>query len=387
MGNQDIQSKATPLNTFRQDYNFIAAVGGRGGGGLPTTNCSRYSFWIDYDPFDVNNRSLVTQNVAFQIFLDTFGTTPIVPHIIVGQSDDIPDELVVVGTTSLGDSVIIPNPPQPPYYLNTKFATQPVNANFQNDQGRYTLAGNQGFGTGFGGTQMVGQGIVPKQSKLTGFFWGQLFHSNITDHTKFQNVVFELWDSNHNFYAHLGTLQPTYNASVQPTGLTTDSACTAYCNNLTYNTCDDSVQRWITLNNLGIQLTAPVNVTPGSTYYIVARLQTLTGGTNYYFLGNNTNAASVRSTTGRYAPYNLLGQSVAAHAIVATDGSSTFANLVDVNSNPVDFPFITQGNVGRTAITFWWADQPNPTALYWNTVPTSYPGEFKFIHLNYDQRV
>ena len=386
MGTLDKKSAAIPLNTFKQDYNFIAVQGGRGGGLLPSTGCSRYTFWIDYDPFDVNNRRLITQNVSFQVFSDSHGTTPIVPYIIVGQSNDIPDEQVVVGNTSQGESIIIPSPTQPPYYLDTKFTSQPVNTNYQNDQGRYTYAGYAGYGYGFGQTQMVGQAFVPEQPKLTGFFLRELFHTNTTDHTTFFALNLELWDANHNFYAHLGTLQPTYNSAVQPTGLTTDSACTAYCNNLTYNTADDGHNYWISLNSLGVQLTNPISVTPGATYYIMVRLSTLTAA-NYYFLGHNANN-TVYSGLGRYTAYNQHGVAVSAHAVVANDGSSTFSNLVDANSFPLDFPFITQGNVGRTAITFWWANQANPTSMYWQGEPTgSLSGQFKFIHLDYDQRI
>jgi hypothetical protein len=382
MGTLDKRSAAIPLNTFRQDYNIIAFVGGRGGGGGVPTGVTRYTYWLDCDPFDVYNRSMISQNLTFQIFADSGLTTPLLPYIIVDQSDDIPDEQVKVGATSQGASVILAIG-QPPYYLNTKFTSQPANANFQNDQGRYSMAGYVGFGTGFGGTQMVGQAFVPKQSKLTGFFWAELFHTNTTDHTKFFNVNFELWNSNKQFVAHLGTLQPTYNSAVQPSGLTTDNVCTAFCNNLSYNTCDDSVKRWITLNNLAIQLNTPVNVTPGQTYYLIARLATLST-TNYYFLGNNTNSSSLLSGLGRYTAYDQTGVAVSAHAIIAADGSSTFSNLVDANSNPVDFPFITQGNTGRIAVTFWWGNNPG---AYWAAPPSSFPDSFKFIHLNFDQRI
>jgi hypothetical protein len=127
-------------------------------------------------------------------------------------------------------------------------------------------------------------------------------------------------------------------------------------------------------------------VTIGQTYYIMVRQQTLSSA-DYYFLGNNTNAASIYSGTGRYTAFDQFGASVNAHAVVATDGSSTFYNLVDTNSFPVDFPFITQGNVGRIAITFWWGNQPNPTtAVYWHP-PWGNPDQFKFIHLDYDQRI
>lgn len=383
MGTQDKRSAAIPINTFKQDYNLIRFVGGRGGGGGMATGVTRYTFWLDCDPFDVFNRYLISQNVGFEVFSDSGLTTQIVPHIIVGQSNDIPDEMVKVGNTAVGDSVIIPSPSTPPYYLNTKFTSQPVNANFQNDQGKYSMAGYDGYGTGFGHTQMVGQAFVPMQSKLTGFFWQELFHTNTTDHTTFFPLVFELWDSNHNFYAHLGTLQPTYNSAVQPSGLTTDSYCKAYCNNLSYNTADDSNKYWITLSQLGIQLTTPVNVTPGQTYYLMVRQQTLSAA-NYYFLGNNTNSASAYSGNGRYTAYDQTGAAVSAHAIIATDGSSTFSNLVDVHSFPVDFPFITQGNIGRIAVTFWWG---NASSSYWAAPPSSYPGIFKFIHLDFDQRI
>jgi|GEM_PF-6397895 len=382
MGMLDKRSAAVPLNTFRQDYNIIAFVPGRGATGSSPTGVTRYTYWLDCDPFDIYNRSLISQNVSFQIFADSLLSTAIVPYIIVDQSDDIPDEQVIVGPTSLGGSIILA-PGQPPYYLNTKFLAQPINSNFQNDQGRYSMAGYVGQGTGFGGTQMVGQAFVPKQSKLTGFSLAELFHTNITDHTKFFNLNFELWNSNKQFVAHIGTLQPTYNAAVQPSGLTTDSSCTAYCSGITYNICDDSIKRWITLNQVNIQLNSPVNVSPGQTYYIIVRQATLST-TNYYFLGNNTKSTGALSGSGRYTAYDQTGAAVAAHAIIAADGSSTFSNVVDINGNPVDFPFTTQGNTGRIAVTFWWGNQ---STSYWSTPPQNLPGSFKFIHLDFDQRI
>jgi hypothetical protein len=389
MGTLDKRPRAIPLNTFKQDYNLISLVGGRGGGGLPETGCSRFTFWVDYDPFDVQNRFLVTQNAAFEIWSDEYGTYPIYPHVIIGQSDDIPDEQVIVGETSTGDSVGYPGI-MAPYYLNTKFTSQPANASFQNDQGRYTGAGYQGSGSGFGSVNMLGQAFVPKQSQLTGFFFQELFHTNTTDPTTFVSVKFELWDANHNFYAHLGTLQPTFNATTgsAPTGLITDSSCTAYCNDISYDTATDGKNYWITLDLLGIELASGIAVTPGATYYIMVRATTLTSS-DYYFLGNNVDGNSgLYSGKGRYTAYDQLGVSVNAHGVLAADGSSTFYNLVDANSHNIDFPFITQGNVGRTAITFWWADQSSPTTLYWNGVPTGYlSNQFKFIHLDFDQRV
>ncbi len=383
MGSRSKKSAAIPLNTFKQDYNLIVFVGGKGGGGGEATGVTRYTFWLDCDPFDINNRTLISQNVYFEVYEDSGLSIPITPYIIVDQSDDIPDEQVKVGATSQGASVIIPNPAQPPYYLNTQFTSQPVNSQFQNDQGRYSLAGYVGQGTGFGNTQMVGQGFVPKQAKLTGFFFEDLFHTNSTDPTTFAPLVFELWSSSGTFLAHLGKLQPTYNAAVQPAGLTTDSSCTAYFNTLSYNTGTDGNKYWVNINQLHIELTSPVAVTPGVTYYIMVRQSPL-GSANYYFLGSNVNSSNVYSGLGRYTAYDLTGAAVSAHAVIATDGSGSFSNLVDANGHPIDFPFVTQGNIGRIAVTFWWANSPTS---YWNAPPSLLPGQFKFIHLDFDQRI
>lgn len=494
MSSGDNLQQAYPQNTHKQDWAFYDFLGGKGAGGtIPATGVTRYSFWIDFDPFDIKNLKMLSQNLSFQIFSDNAGTVPSIPYFIIDQSNDITDELVKtvtpgltagttqgLGTASIGlppngfvddntTQYITGNPQtsstnailvndltvtsapggslvtgttyyyavstvdgsgieglksnvasytadgvnnqvvlqwtapvgavyytlyrnitsnfadpttvvltlnfflgQPPYYNNTIFTSQPASGSFRNDQGNWTLKGYQNSGFGFGGTNMVAQGFVPQQSQLTGFFLGAIFHTNTNDHTKFYAINFELWDTNKTFITHLGTLQPTYDATVQPSGLTTDASCTAFCNNLSYNIGDDGINYWVSLTQPTLKLTNPVSVTSGQTYYIVLRLTPLST-TNYYFLGMNIDSTSTRSNL-YYYPY--------ANAYSAADGSSTWSTLVDANSKPITFPFVTQGNVGRYAVTFWWASLPTQ---YWPAPPSG--KEYNFLHVDFNQRI
>lgn len=498
MGLGDSLQPAYPNNTHKQDWALYTFVGGRGGGGGVATTTTRYTYWIDFDPFDIQNLKMLSENLSFQIYGDAFFDYTLTPHYIVDQSNDITDELIqanlptkagqsisvgtatinyppfgyidslgvslnpgvpptssatevpvitgiaatdkanaqlTTGTTyyycvtaikggveSIASNVVsytptikLPSPAitftnisgtnpatdyykvyrntvptftsgnlwldygntgQPPYFVNTTFTSQPTNNAFRNDQGNYTLKGYHNFGFGFGGTNMVAQGFVPQQSMLTGFFLGAIFHSNTTDHTTFYPLNFELWDANKTFLAHLGTLQPDFNLSKGAFGLTTDSSATAICNNLSYNIGDDGVTRWTSLTQPTLKLNTPISLTVGATYYIVLRLATLST-TNYYFLGNNTDATSTRDAL-YYYPF--------ANAFSANDGSSTWSTIVDSNSKPITFPFLTQGNVGRYAITFWWGDIGAANAFY---PSSSYPlgNEYVFLHVDYNQRI
>lgn len=496
----DTLQQAYPNNSHKQDWAYYPWLGGRGGGPAnPTTNVTRYSFWVDFDPFDIKNLKMLSQNISFQIFNDSLLTSPLVPYFVLDQSNDITDEIIeanlpivpgssvqvgsatinyppfgflddgsrtlsafqppsssavapptnlaasptnnagtiytsgltigqiyyyvitatVGGVESIASSVVSAIPTvdlptiaitfnsvsnasyysvyrntvnsftsgslqlsstyysgQPPYYVNTAFASQPVSSSFRNDQGNWTFSGYKSFGSGFGATTMVGQAFVPQQTKLTGFFLRDIFHTNTTDHTTFSAVKFELWDTNHNFYASLGTLQPTVTSvtSTAPTGLITNNLCTAFCNNITYNTGDDGSKYWTELNQVGVQLATAVSVAPGAKYYIVVRLVTPTVS-NYYAIGNNTDGTYRDNLY--YYPYG--------EAITATDGSSTFSTLVDANSKQITFPFITQGNVGRYAVTYWWATVGNGANNYWPGIPNS--NDYAFLHIDYNQRI
>lgn len=220
---------------------------------------------------------------------------------------------------------------------------------------------------------MVCQGFVPQQSQLTGIFLGGLFHTSTTDPTTYYQLNFELWSSSQTFIQHLGSLQPTVNPALGATGFTTDTAnCTAICNNYNYITGTDGQNYWDSLNQPTLKFTNPISVTPGTTYYIVVRQQTASLSA-YYALGMNTNNATVRDRL-HYYPF--------ANAYTATDGSSTWSHLVDANGASITFPFLTQGNIGRYAVTYWWA---NEGTTYWAGTPNS--KEYSFLHVDYNTRI
>lgn len=386
MGSGDKLQLATPLNSHRQDWEFFPFLPGRGAVSAGAAGVSRYTFWIDYDPFDISNRQLITQNFSFQVFIDS-GLVPITPLIIADQSNDIPDEVVEQATLGLptGGSVSLarasitqPNVPaqanQPPYFIDTLFTSQPRDSNYQNDQGYYSIAGWKGFGIGFGVTNMFAQAFVPMQPQLTGLYWQNIFHTNTPDHTTYEQVNFELWTGT-GFYAHIGGLLPKYNPALGSNGFITDGTCEITCDDFSYLTGDDGNIYWTTLEQPSIRPNAPISMTPGQTYYLVVRLATLTAST-YYFLGTNTTASGLYSGTGRY----IFGS-----AYSAPDGVASYSQIVDANGTAINFPFITQGNVGRTAITFWWANIANGSSNWWFGTPTT--NEFKFIHLSYNQRI
>ena len=502
MGTGDNLQPAYPQNTHKQDWAFYPFVGGRGAGELTATADTRYSFWIDFDPFNIRNLKMLSQNVSFALYADIDGNTPLIPYFIADQSNDITDEIIeanlpsvpgtstsygtasinypivrysdnnggvnvgnypptsgVAGPTGVyatlapsgslsanttyyycmtwynvstfteslpssvvsatttsqdetieisftpvagaswyniyrnttnnfssgGGSILVNayyagQPPyyvnvgQPPQYINTVFAAQPSASSFKNDQGNYTLAGYQGRGYAFGNSTMVCQGFVPTQSQLTAISFGGLFHTNTTDPTTYYQLNFELWSSSKTFIQHLGSLQPTVNPSEQAGGFTTDTAyCTASCTNYSYVKGTDGNNYWTNLTQPILKFTKPISVTPGTTYYIVVRQQTASASA-YYSLGTNTNASSVRDPLHYY---------MYASAYSATDGSSTWTQLVDTNSKPITFPFLTRGSIGRYAITYWWANEG--TAYWLEGVPNN--NNFIFLHVDFNQRI
>jgi hypothetical protein len=492
MGLGDTLQPAYPNNTHKQDWAFVGGTLGMGGGGLlVTTPVTRYSFWLDFDPFDVKNLKIFTQNVFFAIYADSGGNTPLIPWIIIDQSNDITDSLIEAnlpttpgGVIGVGNAAIVyppfgytddgsgvaigGTPPsssafggtpsnlsasisvdgnlaegqiyyyvvtavnassveslpsnvasatplldnrtialswtsvsgasyykvyrntvnnftsgssfigyyyagQPPYYGETNVGTQPLSSYWHNDQGTHTMAGYQGYGWGFGSTTMVAQGFTPTQSVLTGLFLSVLFHTNSTNPSTFYPLNFELWNSSHQFVQHLGTLQPTYNANVEPEGLTTDSYCTAYCNSVSYNTGTDGNDYWVTINEPYLKFNTTINVVPNQLYYLVIRQATLSASV-YYYIGMNLAASGLAETLYSY-PYG--------NAYVATDGATSgWSQLVDSAGNGVTYPFITQGNLGRCAVTFWWA---NLGTVYWYGTPNS--NDFVFLHTSFNQRI
>lgn len=500
MGVGDTLQPAYPNNSHRQDWAYYPFIGGKGGGGtIPVTPSNRYSFWIDFDPFDIKNLKMLSQNVSFQIYGDNLGNTPLIPYFIVDQSNDITDEIITAnlptqtnpsvgygsasinyppigyvdsgsgitfsafppvsgaaaptgvytaltalgnltqGTTyyycitwvnastfaeSLPSAVVSATPThgnlsigigftpvvgagyyvvyrntinnftagngalqvatytagQPPYYVNTTFTSQPKSGNFRNDQGTYTLAGYQQNGFGFGSTTMVGQGFVPQQAQLTNAILGAVFHTNTTDPTTYYPLNLELWDSAHNFIQHLGQVQPTFTpitfdpvTGIPTTGsLTGDASCTVHFLDANSIKATDGNWYWTNVDQISFQFTAPVSVTPGTTYYLILRQATLSASA-YYALGMNTSNTSIRDPL-HYYPF--------APAITATDGSSTWSTLVDANSKQITFPFVTQGNIGRYAVTYWWG---NLGTVYWPGTPNS--KEYAFLHVDYNQRI
>lgn len=490
----DTLQPSYPNNTHKQDWAYYPFVGGRGGGSGVVTGVTRYSFWVDFDPFDVKNLKMLSENISFQIFNDSLLSVPLIPYFIIDQANDITDELVEAnlptdpgqsvsvgpatvnyppfgyadtGTTipyagvppisgiagptgiaagaSVGGSIptgttyyycltanvggieTLPSaivsattinnnntigvtfkpvtgatsyniyrnttssftsgsltlsyyfyPGQPPYYLNTVFNTQPINTNFRSDQGKFCLSAFKGNGFGFGNSTMVGQGFVPTQNKFTEFFLGSLFHISSTDPTTYNDINFELWDANHNFVQHLGTLSKGLSltpTTITPSGLTTDTYCTAICNSISYNTGTDGQLYWSRLDQLCIRFTDSVSLTVGSTYYIIVRTAVQTASA-YYALGSNYDNSAI-SDPLYYYPF--------AHAITATDGSSTWSSIVDAHGKYITFPFMTVGSIGRYAVTYWWANVGNGASNYWAAVPNA--NDYSFLHIDYNSRI
>lgn len=489
---------AYPINSHEVDWALYPFVAG-GGSTSPgvATSVTRYTFWSNFDPFDVKNMRMVSENVSFQIFSDSGLTTPIAPYFIVDYGNDATDELITanlptaaggigslgigsvlkpdnsymdtaaasltgtpptssavsapvnigvvpedhastltqgqtyyyVVTATVGGVESLPSTPvsftptsiypsvsitwdsvvgashytiyrnttnsftsgnlllsaavydgQPPYYLITTFTSQPADAKYQTDQGLYTLYGYHNTGYGFGGSLMFAQGFVPQQAQLTGIFLGSLFHTNVTTPSTYYPINIELWNSSHAFMQTLGTIYPTIDPSILVTKsalLTTDANSTGFCNNITYTTGDDGQLYWITLNQPSLKLNQPINVTPGATYYIVVRQATLSG-TNYYSIGANITVSGAVQTRDPLYYYPF------ANAYYATDGSSSWTQLNDTNGKPITLPFVTQGNIGRFAVTYWWGNRTGSNT-YWPGAPSG--NEYQFIHLDYNQKI
>lgn len=394
MATGDNRQIAYPNNSLRQDWDFYRYTGGLGGGGLVVSGTSRYSFWLDLDPFNVKLRDLYCTNWSFQIFEDPDGIIPLNPAIIQTAYNDFTDELVesYTSTMSPGDSIAFGDPTggsanlylptsQPPYSTFTGFLPgEPgVSNNYWLDQGGWTYNAETKVGAFLPSGQMLGQGFYANQPQLTAFgFYGVVNDGITTNPSQYTSVTFELWDFNQNFVAHLGTIQPQYDTNNPNGPLTMDDGFSISfdASKSTTATATDGVTYWTGLKEFIVFLGKPIDTTPGSIYYIFMR-ETNTALSGVYGLGINVDNSSVRDPL-YYYPF--------ATCVLTADGSNSgWTDLTDANGNYANFAFRTYGNVARFGTHFWWANIGNGASNYWFGTQSS--AEFVYTHVDYNSRI
>lgn len=370
----DLIPLGRPRNSVKKDL-ILYVGGGFGGGGLPTvTGVTRYTYWIDHNPFATSIRRLIAQNVSFETYTDAAATLPDTLYCRIEQSNDCPDEILksqaeIDATRTLKFTGAQP----PPYYINTKFLSNPTDFNFQNDQGRYVYdaySGN-GFGlakTGSGAFDAIFQSFVPQSPVLTGVWLKDLFRVGSTsDHTLYSDITVGLYDSNLKLVSIIGKLKKIYPLQY---GNNPPRIGVNY-NNLLYVTADDAVQYWTQIDQIQFIPDKPIATKVGATYYIGVMPDTFGAAFNYA-VGNNGDNSGNYNGKGRY----IFGQ-----AYTAYKTGAVFTSVTPIATNQ-SICFVTQRNIGRTAYTFAWDNGAN----YWYD-PATYIDQFKFVKEDFDQRI
>lgn len=354
MGNADKNPLGNQFGNYKRDWTLYVG-GGFGGGGAPTvTGVNRYTYWVDFSKFDVYVRKLITQNVNFEIFTDAGGTILAPVRISVDQSNDKPDENIIAdGNTLLINQALTP----PPYFINTTYLTQPSDFNYQNDQGRYVYNAYNGNGFGLGNSNKIVQAFVPQSQTLTAVWFRRLFRAGSTsDHTKYHNLIVEIWDTNKNIIAT--TTISKYALQGDPTDSNVEY----------YVTADDGLQYWIDFDQRRMRFAPFVKVVPGATHYICVKQDTSTVSHDYA-VGSNTDGSGNYNGTGRY----IFGQAYTAPY------ASTVLTAIATNES---ICFVTQRNNGRAAITFLW----DSASYYWYD-PAVFLDQFRFVKTDSDRRI
>ena len=352
-------------NTFKQDYTLFLGGGRGGGGGLVPTGVTNYTYWIEHNPFAAFIRRMITQNVSFEICSDSAGLHPVDLYVRFDDSNDAPDEKFTDPVEiAAGRSVRVPASQLPPYYFITNTIKSITDPRAVADQGYYVYNAYQSNGVPISTTSFayVAQSFVPTSPLLKEVFIKDIFRVGSTsDHTLYRPIIFELWDSNRNFYANLAIVRPQYSANNQ-TDVNGNRVTTLTD---TYVTADDSVQYWTNIVEAGLIPKVPIKVTPYATYYIVARHLTPTSSA-LYAIGSNADSSGNYNGQGRY----IYGQ--------AYVGNGTTVTAVGSN---ISLCFETIRTNQRTAVRFYWG---NP-AYYWVADPVYLPGEFQLIKEDFDQ--
>lgn len=369
-------------NTFKQDYDVY--LGGGSGAGYPVTNpgVTKYSFWVDHNPFATFIRRLVTQNLDFIIYksaydaggfyLPDYGSESDL-YVSFDQSNDRPDEMFTnAAELTAGRVVKVPGSMLPPYYFNTTTIKQPVDKNYQTDQGNFNYYAYESNGQGIAKTGVCdfqAQSFIPTSPYITSVFTRDIFKvGNTSDPTLYRDIIVELWDSNRNFYANLGIIPKEYIPNLKPNNhidVNGNKITTAID---TFVTASDSNQYWINIDEARCIPKQPIKVVPGQTYYLVYRHATPTA--NFlYAVGANTDNSGNYNGKGRY----IYGGAFSGTGVAG-------ANSVVAAPANISLCFTTQRNIGRTAITFYWGN-PN----YWWGHPETYPGQFEFVKEDFDQ--
>lgn len=354
MGQFDRNNQGVPQGSYKRDWNLYIGGGSGGGTGATVTGTTRYTFWIDHSKFMTFLRKLITQNVSFNIYTDSGATIKAPVYIGVAQSDDIPDAVIQSQGLYIDPAVLVP-----PYFINTTFLTQPTDFNYQNDQGRYVYNAYSGNGLGTGNSGKIVQSFIPQSPFQTAVWFKRLFHvGSNSDHTLYNDLIVELWDTNKNVIA-TATISK-YALQVDPTDSNVEY----------YVTADDGLRYWIDFDQRRVRFSSPVKVTPGVVHYICVKQDT-SSVAHHYGIGSNTSPAG--NWDQNLSTYYINGQ-----AYTAPYASTV---LTAIGSN-ISICFVTQRNNGRTAITFQWAS----AGYYWFN-PSGNVDQFRFVKEDVDKRI
>jgi hypothetical protein len=366
-----------PRNTSKKDF-ILYSGGGLGGGASPThPPNNRYSYWIDHNPFATAIRKLIAQNVSFEIYQDAAGTIGQPMYCRIEQSNDCPDEILMLASEISAGRTLYLDPASlpPPYYINTKFLSNPTDFNYQNDQGRYVYNAYNGSGfglakSGAGGWDAIFQSFIPQSPILTGLWLKRLFRVGSTsDHTLFSDITVNLYDASFALVGTIGKLKKTYplqyNNNPPVVGVN--------YNTVFFNTADDALQYWNDIDQIQFIPDKPIAVKAGQQYYIGVMPDTLAASITYA-VGNNLDTSGAYNGLGRY----IYGQAYSANKTAGVFTSVTAAGA----SGNQSICFVTQRNVGRTAYTFVW----DSTSRYWYD-PATFKDQFKFVKEDFDQRI
>lgn len=372
-----------PRNTFKQDYEVFLG-GGMGAGGLAKpTVVSRYTFWVDHNPFATFIRRLVTRNNSFEIYksgtpvggglYDPDPSSLADLYVSFDQSNDRPDEMFTkYEELNSRRIVLVPGSQPPPYFFNTTTIKQPVDPRYITDQGNfvYYAYGSNGQGLARTGVNdFVAQTFVPTSPLLTSLFLRDIFHiGDYTNPANFRDIIVELWDANRNFYANVGIIPKEYVQGSKPNNHTDANGNKITTATDTWVTASDSNKYWIEIQEVCFRPKLPIKLVPGQTYYIVIR-HTSPTSSFLYGVGANTGSGGVYNENGRY----IYGRAYSGTGVAGS-------NSVTPAPTNVSLCFTTQRNVGRTAITFYWGN-----GGYLWADPETFLGQFEFVKEDFDQ--
>lgn len=372
-------------NSFKRDYEVFLGGGMGAGGAVTPAGVTKYTFWVDHNPFATFIRRLITQNVDFTIYKagtpigsgyydPTYGSEADL-YVSFDQSNDRPDEMFTdPAQLAAKKVVIVPGSQLPPYYFITTTVKQPVDPKYVTDQGNFVYDAYQSNGLGIaktGTNDFIAQSFVPTSPFLTSIFIRDIFHVGAsTDPTQYRDIIVELWDANRGFYANLGIIPKNFVLGSKPNNHIDANGNKITTVTDTYITATDSLQYWIDIAEARCIPAQPIKVVPGANYYIVLR-HTSPAASYLYGVGANTGSDGYYNGLGRY----IYG---AAYSGSGVAGSNT---LTATPSN-VSICFTTQRNVGRTAITFYWGN----TGYFWNDPDQiAGRGQFRFEKEDFEQ--